>query len=213
MIRVGPCGKGPTFFKTEAMPGFKLKKQFPARAWSAVVLLCMVSTIFAAGKANDPFDYNFCGGERVYPIVGVEFSTICGPRNMVALGRRGKIMWFFPSADGKMKTSKKGQYKLNDMQLLRLSMLAEVTQVSPPAKPVAARVQYKLGVNFSGRAFSEVHTGLTGNYLPSSQLFKAMLELVPDQPDLPDCSGSLQVFDPIKTRIEREQLHKVSRNE
>jgi hypothetical protein len=112
-----------------------------------------------------------------------------------------------------METSKKGQYKLNDMQLLRLSMLAEVTQVSPPAKPVAARVQYKLGVNFSGRPFSAVHTGLTGKYLPSSQLFKAMLELVPDQPDLPDCSGSLQVFDPIKTRVEREQRHKVSRNE
>jgi hypothetical protein len=179
---------------------------------TALLLVVSVAT-YAAGKPRDPFDYNFCGGERVYPIVGVEFSTICGPRNMVALGRRGKVMWFFPSADGKKANSKKGEYKLSDRQLLRLSMLAEVTQISPPAKPVATRVQYKLGVNFSGRPFSSVHTGLTEKYLPSSRLLKAILELVPDQPDLPDCSGPLQVFDPIKTRIERERLYKVSRNE
>jgi hypothetical protein len=195
------------------MSGLRLKKKLYVRLFSAGVFVFASLVTYAAGKPHDPFDYNFCGGERVYPIVGVEFSTICGPRNMVALGRRGKIMWFFPSADGKMENSKKGQYKLSDMQLLRLSMLAEVTQISPPAKPVAARVQYKLGVNFSGRPFSAVHTGLTEKYLPSSQLLKSILELVPDQPDLPDCSGPLQVFDPIKTRIEREQLHKVSRNE
>ena len=26
-------------------------------------------------KPTNPFDYNFCGGERVYPIIGVNFST------------------------------------------------------------------------------------------------------------------------------------------
>lgn len=178
----------------------------------SLILLLMVSvTTFASGKPNDPFDYNFCGGERVYPIVGVEFSTICGPRNMVALGRRGKVMWFFPSVDGRMENSKKGQFMLNDMQLFRFSLLAEVTQVSPPAIPVPAKVQYKLGVNFSGRPFRSMHSGLTEKYLPSSQLLKAVLEVIPDKPELPDCDGPLRVFDPILTRAERERHYKLVR--
>lgn len=177
------------------------------RLMSLILLLMISVATFASEKQKDPFDYNFCGGERVYPIVGVEFSTVCGPRNMVALGRRGKVMWFFPSADGKMENSKKGQFKLSDTQLLRFNLLAEVTQVSPPAEPVPAKVQYKLGVNFSGRPFSTVHTGLTDQYLPSSQLLKAILEIIPDKPHLPDCGGPLRVFDPIMSRVEREQRY------
>ena len=71
----------------------------------SVVLACVCSvwgTAIAAPKEDkpiDPFDYNFCGGERVYPIVGVNISTACGPRNQIALGRRGKIMWFFPGSE------------------------------------------------------------------------------------------------------------------
>jgi hypothetical protein len=183
------------------------------RLMSLILLLTVSLTTFASGKPKDPFDYNFCGGERVYPIVGIEFSTICGPRNMVALGRRGKVMWFFPSVDGKMENSKKGQFKLTEMQLLRFSLLAEVTQISPPAKPIPAKVQYKLGVNFSGRPFSAVHTGLTEKYLPSSQLLKAVLEVIPDKPELPDCGQPLRVFDPILSRVERERRYKLVRRE
>jgi hypothetical protein len=178
---------------------------------SAAMMLGISLGTFAAGKPADPFDYNFCGGERVFPIVGAEFSTVCGPRNMVALGRRGKIMWFFPSSDGKPEHSRKGQYRLNDAQLLKLSMLAEVAQVSPSPKPVAVGVQYKLGINFSGRPYRTMHTGFTEKYLPGTRLLKAILALIPDKPELPECSGLPRIFDPIKTRIEREHEHRVSR--
>lgn len=77
-------------------------------------------------KPIDPFDYNFCGGERVYPIVGVNISTACGPRNQIALGRRGKIMWFFPG--NRHSKSYKGQMKLSKDQLARLSIMAEVAR-------------------------------------------------------------------------------------
>ena len=159
----------------------------------------------AKEKPADPFDYNFCGGERVYPIVGAEFATMCGPRNMVALGRRGKLMWFFP--DMINEGARQGAIRLSDAQLLELSLLAEVVQVAPPAQPVALPVQYKLGVNFSGRPYQRVHTGLDERYLPSHKLFRRMLSLVPDQPLLPDCGAGPVVFDPILTRVERQRLY------
>lgn len=160
----------------------------------------------AADKPIDPFDYNFCGGERVYPVVGVHFSTACGPRNMMALGRRGKISWFFPDTHKTGKHIRKGTYHLTDDQLLRLSKLAEVVMIAEPARPKATTIQYRLGVDFSGRPFRRTHTGLTDKYLPSTELFNEILALVPDKPYLPGCSGSGEIFDPKKTIAERKKM-------
>jgi len=171
----------------------------------SLVFLLPVAT--AGDNPINPFDYNFCGGERVYPVVGIEFSTSCGPRNMVALGRRGKLSWFFPDSHGSGQGDRKGIYRLSDQQLLDLSRLAEVVQIAQPPAPMASPVQYKLGLNFSGRPFQRVHTGLTDKYSPSTRLFRRLLELVPDKPYLPECGGEPVIFDPIKTRSERLKIY------
>lgn len=169
-------------------------------------IFCMMgipSLACAQEKPKDPFDYNFCGGERVYPVVGVEFATACGPRNIIALGRRGKISWFFPGPDGTSKGQRMGAFRLTDKQLFRLSLLAEVVQVADVPKPVAARVQYRFGLNFSGRELRRIHTGVTDDYVPSTHLFQQMLKLVPDKPLLPDCPGKAAIFDPILPMTQR----------
>lgn len=160
-----------------------------------------------AGKERpaDPFDYNFCGGERVYPVVGVNFSTACGPRNQVALGRRGKLMWLYPGADE--ASTRRGQVQLDEATLVRLSLLAEVTTVAESAQPVAARVMYKLGINFSARAPKYVHAAYSPAYTPARRLMDELLALVPDKPSLPDCPGYGGVFDPTLTGPARRGAH------
>ncbi len=155
-------------------------------------------------KPIDPWDFNFCGGERVYPIVGLNISTVCGPRNQVGLGRRGKIMWFFPAY--KDQPTEQGSYKLNEEQLNTLTLLAEVTQVaaSPEVKP--SKVIYKMGINFSARLPKYIFTDLNDEYSPSKKLLDAMLSLVPVKPRLPECNTKLTVFDPTLHQDARHKL-------
>lgn len=154
-------------------------------------------------KPIDPFDYNFCGGERVYPIVGVNISTACGPRNQVALGRRGKLMWFFPGDDKRKQY--KGNIKLTKEQLAKLSILAEVAKVTDAIEPVPSKFIYKMGINFSGRQPKYIFSTFDDSYTPSNTLLRQMLSLVPktEKPHFPDCGKTLSVFDPTLHREDR----------
>ena len=156
-------------------------------------------------KPIDPFDYNFCGGERVYPIVGVNIATACGPRNQIALGRRGKIMWFFPGSENRKEY--KGRMKLSKEQLSKLSILAEVAKVTDSVEPVPSKIIYKMGINFSGRQPKYIYTIFDETYSPSNTLLKEMMRLVPasEIPYFPDCGNTLTVFDPTLHQQDREK--------
>lgn len=189
-----------------------------ATAALALALAAWAAPGFAAGgkeKPADPFDYNFCGGERVYPIIGVNFSSACGPRNQVALGRRGKLMWLFP--DGGAGTVRQGSYQLDEKNLAALSLLAEVASITSPPALIEAPVIYKLGINFSARQPRYIHAPFSQTYTPANRLVQALLELVPDQPQLPDCPGYSGVFDPTVHGPARREAHqastRLSRNE
>lgn len=159
-----------------------------------------------AAKPSDPFDYNYCGGVPVYPVIGVNFATLCGPRNQVAVGRYGTLMWLFPAADGEHVLAQ-GQRKLSVKELKRLSLLAEVVQLADP-EPLSrpAAVNYRMGINFSGRPSKRLHAVLTDGYSPAHQLFQALLDLVPDKPILPVCQPAASFFDPGLLPGERRQL-------
>lgn len=152
----------------------------------------------------DPFDYNFCGGERVYPIVGVNISTACGPRNQVALGRRGKLMWFFPG--DKTQKSYKGEMKLSKEQLAKLSIMAEVAKITDSITPVPSKLIYKMGINFSGRQPKYIYSVFDETYTPSNTLLREILSLVPktEKPHFPDCGRTLTVFDPTQHQNDRK---------
>ena len=155
-------------------------------------------------KPIDPFDYNFCGGERVYPIVGVNISTACGPRNQFALGRRGKLMWFFPG--GESRKEYKGSIKLTDEQLAELSILAEVAKVADSREPVPGKLIYKMGINFSARQPKYIYTNYSDSYTPSNELLRSIMRLVPEseKPFFPDCGPTLTIFDPTLHQHERK---------
>jgi len=176
------------------------------RTIPALLSVFWVCGAFAADedKPTNPFDYNFCGGERVYPIVGVNIATACGPRNQIALGRRGKISWFYPAHDS--EPEKKGSYRLTDEQLAKLSLLAEVVMVSNSQQPDPGRVIYKMGINFSARRPAYVYASLVDKYTPGNKLLQAMQSYVPDIPKLPDCKDSLSIFDPTMRMEDRLQL-------
>ena len=178
-----------------------------------MILLCACTTIVSAEneKPIDPFDYNFCGGERVYPIIGVNFSTSCGPRNQVALGRRGKLMWFFPAANEK-QVSYKGDYKLSNEQLFALSTMAEVASITDNPTPRPYAVLYKMGINFSARQPKYIYAAKTHEYTPSNELLRLMLSMVPvtERPNLPDCGTTLALFDPTLNREQRAQEQQVN---
>lgn len=157
------------------------------------------------GKPIDPFDYNFCGGERVYPIVGVNIATACGPRNQIALGRRGKIMWFFPGDE--TRKHYKGQMELTKEQLSKLSILAEVAKVTDSVEPVPSKMIYKMGINFSGRQPKYIYTTFDDSYSPSNELLRQMMRLVPasEIPYFPECGATLTVFDPTLHQQDRSK--------
>lgn len=157
-----------------------------------------------AGPA-DPFDYNYCGGVPVYPVIGISFSTYCGPRNQVALGRYGTLMWLFPAADGN-GVLHQGRRKLTEKELKHLSLLAEVAQLADPVPPQPGAVNYRLGINFSGRATKQMHAVKDERYTPANKLFEAMLGLVPDRPLLPGCASAAGFFDPNLLPAERRPL-------
>jgi hypothetical protein len=186
-------------------------KIFAGVALALLGVLCSHAAVSLDEKPIDPFDFNFCGGERVYPIVGVNIATACGPRNQIALGRRGKISWSFPAYAS--EPAREGSFRLTDEQLGKLSLLAEVTQVASPPETVSAPVMYKLGINFSARRPAFVYAPLTDKYTPANSLLQAMLELVPDHPRLPDCEGVQGLFDPTLHREDRLELIKSSSDE
>jgi len=150
----------------------------------------------------DPFDYSYCGGKPVYPVIGFNFATACGPRNQIGLGRRGHLMWLFPprrEGDAPVR----GKQLLTEAELKRLSLLAEVVQIADPVPPAAGAVIYNLGVNFQGRPDKRMRTPVSDAYTPANALFQAMLKLVPDAPLLPACEGALRDFDPTLHPAER----------
>ena len=168
-------------------------------------------TDFLKEKPADPFDYNFCGGERVYPIVGVNIATSCGPRNQIALGRRGKIMWLFPGMkkQGNLKGAKayRGQMQLSKQQLAKFSTLAEVAKITDSYEPKPDKVLYKMGINFSGRRPKYIFSAADNTYSPSNELLKQMLAAVPETEKiyLPDCGKAVSLFNPTLNLEQRQQ--------
>ena len=192
-----------------------MMKMFDIKFNKIVSVLLSVLWVGAASavdkeKPINPFDYNFCGGERVYPIVGVNIATACGPRNQIALGRRGKMSWIFPAYGSELERS--GSFRLTDEQLDELSLYAEVVMVSNSQAPDNSHVLYKMGVNFSARKPAYVYSSMNDEYTPSNKLLHAMQSHVPDKPKLPECEESLSFFDPTMRMEDRLQLIKSANN-
>lgn len=154
---------------------------------------------------TDQYDYNYCGGVPVYPVIGVSFSTFCGPRNQVALGRYGTLMWLFPEPDGS-KALLHGKRKLTQAELKRISLLAEVASLADPPMLQPGEVNYQLGINFPGRANKRLRGVQNTEYSPSQQLMEAMLELVPGKPAMPKCNIKADYFDPIQLPGKRQAM-------
>ncbi len=174
--------------------------------------LLLAGSASAAGAADapvrrpvDPFDYSYCGGQPVYPVIGVNFSTFCGPRNQVALGRRGTLAWTFPSLDGE-RAHAQGTRKLSEEELKRLSLLAEVAQLADPTLVDADGVNYQMGIDFQGRPYKRLHAVLTASYTPANALFRTLLEMVPARPLMPDCAPTARFYDPTQLPAERVPL-------
>jgi len=178
------------------------------RWWLCLIGLALAAVEAAAAETMpatppiDPFDYSYCGGEPVYPVVGYNFATSCGPRNQIALGRRGALMWSFPSQDN-LTMLHRGKRQLTPEELKRLSLLAEVAQFSEPSPRRVGPVVYTVGIDFAGRPYRRLRAVLTDDYTPANELFRALLSLVPDQPLLPDCPDAAPDFDPTQLPAER----------
>lgn len=180
------------------------------RRWLCIIGFALAAADGAAAESMsmpvtppiDPFDYSYCGGKPVYPVIGYNFATYCGPRNQVALGRRGSLMWLFPAADGRTALYK-GVRKLSDDELKRLSLLAEVAQLADPTIVGGGPMIYDLGIDFQGRPYKRMHTTFTDGYTPANELFRAMLALVPDQPLLPACAETAKDFNPTMLSADR----------
>jgi len=176
--------------------------------WLGLVALALVSAHAVAAESSptvppiDPFDYSYCGGQPVYPVIGYNFSTSCGPRNQIALGRRGSLMWSFPSPDNETVLHR-GKRLLGTEELKRLSLLAEVTQLADPTVATGGPVIYDLGIDFQGRPYRRVHTTFTDSYTPANELLRAMLALAADAPVLPICAEGVKDFNPTLLPSER----------
>lgn len=150
----------------------------------------------------DPWDYSYCGGQPIYPVIGINFATVCGPRNQIALGRRGHLMWSFPS-ETDPASGRRGVRQLELAELKRLTLLAEVAQLADSPSFTLGPVVYNLGIEFQGRPYRRVHASLSERYTPAHELFRAMLALIPDKPVLPACGGPLRDFNPTLMPSER----------
>lgn len=175
--------------------------------WSAFFVASALVLLSGVGQAAQPevIDYGICGGEPLYPVIGVNFATACGPRNQVALGRRGALSWSFPPSAGQ-ENGARGTLQLNDEQLARISVMAEVAQITDPVTDASGAVNYKMGINFTGRQYKRVHAVLTERYAPSHEVLRIMLSMVPDTPALPECPQGRAHFDPTKAPDERAAL-------
>lgn len=176
--------------------------------WLGFIGLALASAHAVAAESSpavppiDPFDYSYCGGKPVYPVIGYNFATSCGPRNQVALGRRGSLMWSFPSPDN-TTVLHRGKRLLTTDELKRLSLLAEVAQLADPTVAPGGPVIYDLGIDFQGRPYKHVHTSFTDSYTPANELLRAMLVLVADTPVLPACAEVVKDFNPSLLPSER----------
>ncbi len=178
----------------------------------AAVALGLLSTITTspahepprtATVAPDPFDYSFCGGKPVYPVIGVNFATACGPRNQIAVGRRGKLMWLFPSAEGN-GVHRRGMRQLSEAELARITLLAEVAQLAEPPPFVLHPVVYDLGIDFAGRPYRRLHGSAATPQASANVLIEALWSLVPDAPLLPVCDRRPDDFNPTLIPGERQ---------
>ncbi len=159
----------------------------------------------ASAEPIDPYDYNYCGGVPVYPVIGVSFATFCGPRNQIAVGRYGTLMWLFPDPDGS-KALLQGTRQLSVQELKHLSLLAEVVHLADPIVPQPGKVNYQLGINFPGRANKRIRGVMDARYSPAKEIFQVLLELVPGKPVLPECSTQADFFDPVLLPGKRHPL-------
>jgi hypothetical protein len=185
-----------------------IKRSTGRGRWWGLIGLVLASAQALASEPSqatppiDPFDYGYCGGKPVYPVIGYNFATSCGPRNQVALGRRGSLMWSFPSPDNKTVLHR-GKRLLTTEELKHLSLLAEVAQLADPTAVSGGPVIYDLGIDFQGRPYKRVHTTFTDGYTPANELLRAMLALVPDAPLLPGCAEIAKDFNPSLLPSER----------
>jgi hypothetical protein len=181
--------------------------QFLIRFAPVGALMLAIGSAQAAGMGQlnppvDPFDYSYCGGKPVYPVIGFNFATYCGPRNQIALGRRGKLMWSFPGSEGDAN-ARRGSRQLDDKELARLTLLAEVAQLAETPTFKSDRVVYDLGIDFQGRPYKRVHGSGATRGSSANTLFEAMRALVPDPPLLPACEGAPPDFSPTRLPEER----------
>jgi hypothetical protein len=179
------------------------------KQWRAVLAALVAGTAGAAEPAAepmavpvDPFDYSYCGGKPVYPVIGFNFATACGPRNQMGLGRRGHLMWLVPPRRAGEAPSR-GKRLLSEEELKHLSLLAEVVQLADPPVATVGQVMYDLGVDFQGRPYKRAHAPVSDAYTPANALFQALLALVPDAPVLPECAGERRDFSPTLPTEER----------
>jgi hypothetical protein len=150
----------------------------------------------------DPFDYSYCGGKPVYPVIGFNFSTFCGPRNQIALGRRGRLMWLFPSDNG-AQVQARGARQLSEAELAQLTLLAEVAHLAGEPRAAKGPVRYEMGIDFSGRGYRRVKGVVSNDGTSAMALFEAMRTLVPDAPLLPECREAVSDFQPTRLPAER----------
>lgn len=150
-------------------------------------------------------DYGFCGGKPVYPVIGVNFATFCGPRNQITLGRRGQLMWSFPEVDG-LRVRHHGVRDLTGEELARLQMLAEAAQVAASPPQVAGAMRYELGISFVGRPIRSMEGVLAPDGSSAMALIEALRRLTPAAPLLPECRNAPPpdvVFSPTLLPAER----------
>lgn len=173
------------------------------RSLGLAFLLCLPSVVAAQDPAAT-IDYGFCGGKPVYPVVGFSFSTFCGPRNQIMLGRRGQLMWTFPEADG-LHVRHQGVRDLTEAQLAGLQLLAEAAQVAPAPPPAAGAVRYELGISFVGRPIQRADGALAPDGSSAMALIDALRKLTPAVPLLPECRNAPRdvAFSPVMLPAER----------
>jgi len=181
-----------------------------SRGW--LVLAVLAAGTAGASETNapaDPFDYSYCGGKPVYPVIGINFATACGPRNQIGLGRRGHLMWSLPSTTPGGKPIH-GKRLLPVETLKKLTVLAEVVQLADAPSPALGVVMYDLGVDFQGRPYKRVHAPRGEDYTPANALVAALLAEMAHAPMLPDCAGPVRDFSP--TLLPEDRPREVARN-
>ncbi len=191
--------------KTKVDIGTNLARRALAAGLAIVTTVSVYSAADTPARPIDPFDYSYCGGQPLYPVIGINFATYCGPRNQIALGRRGTLMWLFATADGR-KVLAQGRRSLTALELKRLSLLAEAAQLAGPPMLHPGAVNYQLGINFPGQASRRIQAVLDDRPNTANALFRAMLAAVPAAPALPMCRESPGYFDPTRPAGQRKPL-------